>query len=53
MLGHPPAPTSEPRYYIPGGPESVWMYNGYFNAHSESLAHFTGRKLRQHPPTPE
>ena len=36
--------------YIPGGPESVWMYNGYFNAHSESLVHFTGRKLRQHPP---
>src|SRR6266508_1842962 len=26
------------------------MYNGYFNAHSESLVHFTGRKLRQHPP---
>jgi D-aspartate ligase len=36
--------------YIPGGPESVWMYNGYFNAHSESLVHFTGTKLRQHPP---
>jgi D-aspartate ligase len=36
--------------YIPGGPESIWMYNGYFNAHSESLVCFTGRKLRQHPP---
>jgi D-aspartate ligase len=36
--------------YIPGGPESVWMYNGYFNAHSESLVQFTGTKLRQHPP---
>lgn len=36
--------------YIPGGPESIWMYNGYFDAHSESLVHFTGRKLRQHPP---
>jgi D-aspartate ligase len=36
--------------YIPGGPESVWMYNGYFDAQSESLVHFTGQKLRQHPP---
>ena len=36
--------------YIPGGPESVWMYNGYFNEQSESLVHFTGQKLRQHPP---
>jgi D-aspartate ligase len=45
--GHPNLMLQE---YIPGGPESIWMYNGYFNAHSESLVHFTGRKLRQHPP---
>lgn len=36
--------------YIPGGPESVWMFNGYLDARSEPLVHFTGTKLRQHPP---
>jgi predicted ATP-grasp superfamily ATP-dependent carboligase len=35
--------------YIPGGDDSVWMFNGYFNADSECLAGFTGRKLRQNP----
>ncbi len=33
--------------YIPGGPETVWMFNGYFSAGSECLVGFTGRKLRQ------
>src|SRR5919201_1230265 len=36
--------------YIPGGPESVWMFNGYFDSASDCLAGFTGRKLRQYPP---
>jgi predicted ATP-grasp superfamily ATP-dependent carboligase len=36
--------------YIPGGPESVWMFNGYFADDSECLAGFTGRKIRQAPP---
>jgi len=36
--------------YIPGGEDTVWMFNGYFNAHSECLAGFTGKKLRQCPP---
>jgi predicted ATP-grasp superfamily ATP-dependent carboligase len=35
--------------YIPGGDDSIWMFNGYFNASSECLAAFTGRKLRQTP----
>jgi predicted ATP-grasp superfamily ATP-dependent carboligase len=35
--------------YIPGGPRSVWMLDGYFNGRSDCLAAFTGRKLRQHP----
>jgi D-aspartate ligase len=35
--------------YIPGGPRSVWMLDGYFDARSDCLAAFTGRKLRQHP----
>jgi predicted ATP-grasp superfamily ATP-dependent carboligase len=36
--------------YIPGGPDSVWMFNGYFDAASECLVGFTGKKLRQSPP---
>jgi D-aspartate ligase len=36
--------------YIPGGPDSVWMFNGYFDEKSDCLAAFTGRKLRQYPP---
>ncbi|MFN2594629.1 MAG: hypothetical protein ABR579_07045 [Actinomycetota bacterium] len=36
--------------YIPGTPESVWMFNGYFDADSECRFGITGRKIRQHPP---
>jgi D-aspartate ligase len=36
--------------YIPGGAESIWMFNGYFDAYSECLVAFTGTKLRQYPP---
>jgi predicted ATP-grasp superfamily ATP-dependent carboligase len=36
--------------YVPGGPESVWMFNGYFDSASECLFGLTGRKLRQFPP---
>jgi predicted ATP-grasp superfamily ATP-dependent carboligase len=35
--------------YIPGGPRSVWMLDGYFDGRSDCLAAYTGRKLRQHP----
>jgi D-aspartate ligase len=35
--------------YIPGGDDSVWMFNGYFNGESRCLASFTGRKIRQYP----
>jgi len=35
--------------YIPGGDDSVWMFNGYFNENSDCLLGFAGRKLRQHP----
>ena len=35
--------------YIPGGDDSVWMFNGYFNESSDCLLGFAGRKLRQHP----
>jgi len=35
--------------HIPGGDDTVWMFNGVFNEWSECVAAFTGRKLRQHP----
>ena len=35
--------------YIPGDDSSVWMFNGYFDEHSECLAGFTGRKIHQYP----
>ena len=35
--------------YIPGGDDSIWMFNGYFNEHSDCLFSLTGRKLRQSP----
>jgi D-aspartate ligase len=36
--------------YIPGGPDTVWMFNGYFDEHSDCLFGLTGKKLRQSPP---
>ncbi|HET9177637.1 MAG TPA: carboxylate--amine ligase [Terriglobia bacterium] len=35
--------------YIPGGDETVWMFNGYFNGDSDCLVGFTGKKIRQCP----
>jgi D-aspartate ligase len=35
--------------HIPGGVASDWMFNGYFDARSECLLGFAGRKLRQYP----
>ena len=35
--------------YIGGCEDLVWMFNGYFNEHSECLLGFTGRKLRENP----
>jgi predicted ATP-grasp superfamily ATP-dependent carboligase len=46
----PAQPNLMLQEYIPGGDDTVWMFNGYFNARSECLAAFTGRKLRQYPP---
>ena len=36
--------------YVPGAPETVWMFNGYFDAQSECKVGFTGKKIRQSPP---
>lgn len=46
----PEEPNLMLQEYIPGGLESVWMFNGYFDARSECLVGFTGQKVRQHPP---
>ncbi|MBV8811675.1 MAG: hypothetical protein JO033_23655 [Acidobacteriaceae bacterium] len=35
--------------YIPGGDDSIWMFNGYFNKNSECLFGMTGKKIRQNP----
>ncbi len=35
--------------YIPGGDDSIFIFNGYFNGQSDCLAGFTGHKIRQFP----
>ena len=48
-LEDPDAPNLMMQEYIPGGEDTVWMFNGYFDAASECLFGMTGRKLRQTP----
>jgi D-aspartate ligase len=43
-------PHSLLQEYIPGDPDSIWMFNGYFDNRSECLFGFTGTKLRRYPP---
>lgn len=47
---NPSNPNFMLQEYIPGGDDSVWMFNGYFNERSECLFAITGRKIRQAPP---
>ncbi|MDQ6705634.1 MAG: carboxylate--amine ligase, partial [Acidobacteriota bacterium] len=35
--------------YIPGAPETCWMFNGYFNSQSDCPIGFTGCKIRLFP----
>lgn len=44
------APNVMFQEYIPGSPETVWMFNGYFDANSDCKVGFTGKKIRQSPP---
>jgi predicted ATP-grasp superfamily ATP-dependent carboligase len=46
----PSQPNLMLQEYIPGGAETIWMFNGYFDANSDCLFGITARKLRQHPP---
>lgn len=48
-LEDPAAPNLMLQEYIPGGEDTIWMFNGYFNEQSECLAAFTGKKIRQSP----
>jgi D-aspartate ligase len=49
QMEDPAAPNLMLQEYIPGGENDVWMFNGYFDAVSDCLMGFTGRKLRQTP----
>jgi len=45
----PESPNLMLQEYIPGGDDTIWMFNGYFDERSECRAAFTGQKLRQYP----
>jgi D-aspartate ligase len=45
----PKSPNLVIQEYIPGGDDTVWMFNGYFDRKSECLVEFTGKKIRQCP----
>ena len=49
-VAHATDPNLAIQEYIPGGDDTVWMFDGYFDQRSTCLAAFTGRKLRQYPP---
>jgi predicted ATP-grasp superfamily ATP-dependent carboligase len=48
-LEDPESPNLMLQEYIPGGDDTIWMFNGYFDHASRCVAAFTGTKLRQHP----
>lgn len=48
-LEDPADPNLMVQEYIPGGDDTIWMFNGYFNEVSACLAGFTGKKIRQTP----
>jgi predicted ATP-grasp superfamily ATP-dependent carboligase len=43
------APNLMLQEFIPGGEDSVWMFNGYFDARGECPFALTGKKIRQNP----
>jgi D-aspartate ligase len=48
-LEDPADPNLMLQELIPGGDDTVWMFNGYFDARSEPLFGVTGKKIRQNP----
>lgn len=49
-LEGPGRPNLMIQEYVPGGADSVWMFNGYFGLDGRCKFGLTGRKLRQCPP---
>ncbi len=45
----PAEPNFMLQEFIPGGEDSVWMFNGYFDQNSNCQIGITGKKLRQYP----
>jgi predicted ATP-grasp superfamily ATP-dependent carboligase/SAM-dependent methyltransferase len=48
-LEDPVRPDLMVQEYIPGGEDSQWMFDGYFDTRAECVFGVTGRKLRQTP----
>lgn len=46
----PGGPNLMIQEYVPGKPETIWMFNGYFDRKSLCKVGFTGKKIRQTPP---
>jgi D-aspartate ligase len=46
-MNSPVGPAVLVQEYIPGGSETIWMFNGYFNRRSECVYGCTGQKIRQ------
>ena len=46
----PGAPNELVQQHVPGGPDSVWMFNGYVGRDGRCHLSVTARKLRQAPP---
>lgn len=49
QAGGPGEPNLLLQEYIPGADDTIWMFNGYFDRHSNCLVGFTGKKIRQCP----
>jgi D-aspartate ligase len=48
-LEDPSNPNLMLQEYIPGGDDTGWIFNGYFNNQSEPFLALTGKKIRQYP----
>jgi D-aspartate ligase len=48
-LEDPANPNLMLQEYIPGGDDTIWMLDGYFDKNSECLFAITGKKIRQYP----
>ena len=49
QMQNPGKPNLVLQEYIPGGDDTIWMFNGYFNRDSACLFGMTGQKIRQSP----